>query len=123
MLYFQLRARKASVSSRERLCVFNSSTGEIPSLFDWAVGSQKVSPNHVEKLAAPKSVGGITSRGKILQSDWLCRNSCNGEQVACRQCTRPSPARVAISRIEKAWLREASSSLHRASTDALINLS
>ena len=27
--------------------------------------------------------------------------------MACRQCTRPSPARVAISRIEKAWLREA----------------
>ena len=27
--------------------------------------------------------------------------------MACRQCTRSSPARVAISRIEKAWLREA----------------
>ena len=27
--------------------------------------------------------------------------------MACRQYTRPSPARVAISRIEKAWLREA----------------
>ena len=30
--------------------------------------------------------------------------------MACRQSTRPSPARVAISRIEKAWLREASAS-------------
>ena len=27
--------------------------------------------------------------------------------MACRQCTRPFPARVAISRIKKAWLREA----------------
>ena len=36
-----------------------------------------------------------TLRGKIqiLQFDWLCRNSCNREQVAYRQCTRPSPAR------------------------------
>ena len=34
-----------------------------------------------------------TSRVKILQSDWCCRNSCNGEQLAYRQCTRPSPAR------------------------------
>ena len=31
--------------------------------------------------------------------------------MACRQCTRPSPVRVAISRIEKAWLREASCTL------------
>ena len=33
------------------------------------------------------------SRVKILQSDWCCRNSCNREQLAYRQCTRPSPAR------------------------------
>ena len=36
--------------------------------------------------------------------------------MACRQCTRPSPARVVISRIEKAWLREAS--LSRATADS-----
>ena len=34
----------------------------------------------------------------------MCKNPA---KLAYRQCTRPSPARVAISRIEKAWLREA----------------
>ena len=43
--------------------------------------------------------------------------------MACRQCTRPSPARVAVSRIEKAWLREASVSqlLARAAPVAYTN--
>ena len=38
-------------------------------------------------------MGGYTSRVKILQSDCCCRNSCNREQLAYRQCTRPSHAR------------------------------
>ena len=96
----------------EKCCIFNS-VPEKPlylpekGFVSLTLVPRNVSPNHVEKHDAPRSVGRIRLRGKILQSDWLCRNSCNGEQMACRQCTRPSPAPVAISRIEKAWLREA----------------
>ena len=45
------------------------------------------------------------SRVKILQYDWCCRNSCNREQLAYRQCIYKAFSRA---RIEKAWLREAS---------------
>ena len=77
------RRTRESGCSREKLCF-----QVIAEPFSSA-GQQKQLLQYTR--ITTKKRGRYTWRGKILQSDWSCRNSCNREQVVLRHFSRPSP--------------------------------